>query len=308
MITSLVGYTGFVGSNLSASHDFDALYNSKNIHEAFGTNPDILIYSGLRAEKFLANKFPEKDLASVKEAFSNIQKINPKTVVLISTVDVYQSPLNVTEDSLIKTDNLPAYGLHRHLLEQWVEDEFENRLILRLPALFGMNLKKNFLYDYIHKIPSLLDESKFTDLCAIDSSLKLFYTKEENGFYKCRSLSENERNILKRYFSKVGFSALNFTDSRAVFQFYNLANLWNHITIALENGIQRLNLATEPISTSTLYHYLCGEEFTNEMIKPVPNYDFKTKYADIFGGDNGYLLSADTVMREIKEFVERSEL
>lgn len=307
MTTSLVGHTGFVGSNLVASYDFDNLYNSKNIHEAYGTNPDLLVYSGLRAEKFLANKFPEQDLASVKEAFSNMQKINPETIVLISTVDIYQNPVGVTEDSPIKTENLAAYGLHRHMLEKWVETEFKNHLILRLPALFGRNLKKNFLYDYIHRIPSLLDETKFTELCAEDSSLKSFYTKEDNGFYKCHPLSESDRMLLKEYFSNSGFSALNFTDSRAVFQFYNLENLWNHITIALEQGIQRLNLATEPTRVSELYHSLTGNEFVNEMERPVPNYDFRTKYADVFGGKNGYLQSAEAVLEEIKEFVSREE-
>ena len=305
MISSLVGYTGFVGSNLAASYDFDRLYNSKNIQKAYGTNPDLLIYSGLRAEKFLANKFPEQDLASVKEAFSNIQKINPETVVLISTVDIYQNPVGVTEDSPIRTENLAAYGLHRYMLERWIEEEFENRLILRLPALFGRNLKKNFLYDYIHKIPSLLDETKFTELCAVDSSLKSFYTKEDNGFYKCRSLSDSERIFLKDYFTNSGFSALNFTDSRAVFQFYNLENLWNHITTALNQGIQRLNLATEPIQVSDLYHALSGEIFVNEMDKPVPNYDFRTEHADVFGGKRGYLQSGESVLREIKDFVSR---
>lgn len=307
MTSALVGYTGFVGSNLVASFDFDNLYNSKNIQDAYGTEPDVLVYSGLRAEKFLANKFPEQDLASVKEAFSNIQKINPKTVVLISTVDVYLNPVDVTEDTKIKTENLPAYGLHRYMLERWIEGEFENHLILRLPALFGQNLKKNFLYDYIHRIPSLLDETKFTELCAVDSSIEPFYTKEDNGYYKCCSLSDKERIFLKNYFTNVGFSALNFTDSRAVFQFYNLENLWNHITIALDKGIQRLNLATEPIQISELYHFLSGEEFVNEMEKPVPNYNFRTNHADVFGGKNGYLQSVDMVMREIKEFVSREE-
>ncbi|MEG2500937.1 MAG: NAD(P)-dependent oxidoreductase, partial [Oscillospiraceae bacterium] len=36
MKTALVGYTGFVGSNIAAAHPFDGLYNSKNIKEAFG--------------------------------------------------------------------------------------------------------------------------------------------------------------------------------------------------------------------------------------------------------------------------------
>lgn len=33
-MTSLVGYTGFVGSNLYEADRFDAIYNSKNIREA----------------------------------------------------------------------------------------------------------------------------------------------------------------------------------------------------------------------------------------------------------------------------------
>lgn len=44
MKTALVGYTGFVGSNIYAAGSFDGAYNSKNIEEAYGTNPDLLIY------------------------------------------------------------------------------------------------------------------------------------------------------------------------------------------------------------------------------------------------------------------------
>ena len=62
---SLVGYTGFVGSNLYENGDFDCVYNSKNIAESFGTNPDLLVYSGVSAEMYLANNFPEKDFAQI---------------------------------------------------------------------------------------------------------------------------------------------------------------------------------------------------------------------------------------------------
>ena len=53
-MTILVGYTGFVGSNIydAAKDQMDAVYNSKNIEQAYGTNPDLLIYAGLRAEKY----------------------------------------------------------------------------------------------------------------------------------------------------------------------------------------------------------------------------------------------------------------
>ena len=37
----LVGHTGFVGSNLNREHKFDMVFNSKNIEEAYGTNPDL---------------------------------------------------------------------------------------------------------------------------------------------------------------------------------------------------------------------------------------------------------------------------
>ena len=79
---SLVGYTGFVGSNLNLNGEFQGLYNSKNIGEAFGTCPDILVYSGVPRQKFIANKYPERDFEIVKNAFENIKKINP--IVLIA--------------------------------------------------------------------------------------------------------------------------------------------------------------------------------------------------------------------------------
>jgi hypothetical protein len=61
MKKAIVGYTGFVGSNIYASGDFDGAYNTKNIQDAFGTCPDLLVYAGMRAEKFLANADPERD-------------------------------------------------------------------------------------------------------------------------------------------------------------------------------------------------------------------------------------------------------
>ena len=36
MRTALIGHTGFVGSNLAASHAFDDLYNTSNIEQIEG--------------------------------------------------------------------------------------------------------------------------------------------------------------------------------------------------------------------------------------------------------------------------------
>ena len=143
----LVGYTGFVGSNLLDTHKFDGLFKSANISDAFGEQPDLLVYSGVRAEMFLANKDPNSDKQMIENAIDNIKKINPKHIVLISTVAVYPNTVDVNEDSIICVDNLKPYGVNRYFLEQWVENNIENHLIVRLPAIYGKNLKKNFIFD-----------------------------------------------------------------------------------------------------------------------------------------------------------------
>lgn len=303
MKTALVGYSGFVGSNIYINGKFDAVYNSKNIEQAFGTNPDLLIYAGLRAEKYLANNAPEKDLELIEQAEDNIKKINPKKLVLISTIDVFKNPRDVDENSKIDTVNLHPYGYNRYLLELWVRDNYPDALIIRLPGLFGKNIKKNFIYDYINVIPFMLTETKFKELVKTDAELVKFYELQGNGFYKVNVLEE-DRELLKEKFRKLGFSALNFTDSRNIYQFYNLGRLWDDIQIALNAGITLWHPAVEPVSVGELYKYLTGSEFNNEL-KGIPVfYDYKTIHEKLFDGKNGYIEDKKVVLQEIKMFVK----
>ena len=69
MKTMLVGSTGFVGGNLAASHAFDGAFHSADIERAFGARPELLVYAGLPAAKYLANTDPAGDLAVVERAF-----------------------------------------------------------------------------------------------------------------------------------------------------------------------------------------------------------------------------------------------
>lgn len=300
----LVGYTGFVGSNIAAKGDFDNLYNSKNIAEAFGTAPDLLIYAGVRAEMFLANNAPEKDFAQIQEAFENIKKIAPKLVVLISTISVYGENPCGDEDTVIAENTLTAYGKNRLWLEKQIENCFPNHLTIRLPALYGINLKKNFIYDYIHFIPALLKNDKFLELEKQNAALGEFYKKQDNGFYKCRELTDDERSELKSFFKSVGFSALNFTDSRSKYQFYNLSCLYEHIQKALQSGLDLLNITTEPVSVSELFDFLENKTFVNELEKSPFNQNLRSKHAGVFGGKDGYFFDKQFVKENIKRFVE----
>lgn len=307
MKTQLVGSTGFVGGNLKRQYQFNGLYHSENIEEAYGKEPDLLVYSGVPAQKFLANQNPQKDFEIIENAIENIKKINPKKIVLISTIDVYKEPINVDEETKIIPENLQAYGKNRYYLEQWVQQNFEEYLIVHLPGLYGENIKKNFIYDLINVIPSMLKEEKFKEITKNDNYIEAYYEKLENGFYKCKELGKKERKELKEYFNRINFSALNFTDSRGKYQFYNLSYLWEHITIALKNNIRILNLATEPISISELYQYIKKEKFINEITENIPNYNFKTKYDNIYNGKNGYIFDKKYVLEDIAKFVEDKE-
>lgn len=300
----LVGYTGFVGSNILRNMEFDAVFNSTNIEEAYGSSPDLLIYSGIRAEKFFADTNPEEDLGNIRKAIEIIKAINPRRLVLISTIDVYGIPNEVDEDSEINESVLTPYGANRRLLEKTVQNMYSDALIVRLPALFGHNLKKNFLYDYIHFIPSLLNTQKYQELSKRDDRIRKYYQFAKDGFYRCCAKTDEDREKLKECLKELEFSALHFTDSRSMFQFYNLAYLVKHIQTAFDYKIKVLNLAVEPILVSEVYFYLKGEVFVNETGKAPFHYNFKTKYADLFGGENGYIFAKDTVLSDIKNFVK----
>lgn len=304
MKTALVGYTGFVGSNLAASFHFDGLYNSKNVRDAYQTTPDFLVYAGVRAEKFLANANPEQDHEMMQTALDNIKAINSKKLVLISTVDVYKDPCEVDENTIIDTSALQPYGANRYYLECQVRELYPQATIVRLPALFGIGLKKNFIYDYIHRIPSLLNTAKLAELSMKIPELKDYYHLQENGFYKYDCPKDKNPKNLQKQLEAVGFTALNFTDSRSNYQFYNLAHLWDDIYHAFRLEIPLLNVATEPINAGILYHYLSNEDYENHCSDFYPQYNFKSIYAEQMGGKDGYLYSGEQMMKEIGAFVK----
>ena len=156
----------------------------------------------------------------------------------------------------------------------------------------------------MNKIPTMIRKEKFWELAEQESDLNLYYERKDSNFYKCCPITKEEKQKVEICLDRVGFSALNFTDSRAVFQFYNLSHLWEHILIALNNNLTVLNLATEPISVDELYYHLTNDKFVNEINPCPPKYDFRTKYDYLFNGKHGYIYDKNTVLQEIVEFIE----
>lgn len=300
MHTALVGCTGFVGGNLAAHRAFDGLYHSKNIESAFGTNPDLLVYAGVPAAKFLANTDAQGDAAVCKNALLNIEKINPKKLVLISTVDVYAQPNGADEKTPADFNNPAAYGRNRAQLEADVRAAYPDALIVRLPGLFGCGLKKNFIYDFLTITPSMLKNEKYAALAEKSALVKEAYQPAENGFYKLHTPSA----ALRAWFAENDFNALSFTDSRASYQFYDLSNLWQDISTALAADLQLLNIATEPVSAAEVYGALThGGVFCNEISAAPAAYDMRSQYDALYHGENGYLYTKQMVLDALCAYV-----
>lgn len=150
MNDALIGHSGYVGTTLQRQRAFASRYRSTDIDQIRGKRFDLLICAGAPAQKWLANKEPERDCASLESLMAQLGTVQAETFVLISTVDVFKQPIGVDETSEIDEAGLHAYGRHRLLLERFVADRFRRSLIVRLPGLVGPGLRKNIIYDLHH--------------------------------------------------------------------------------------------------------------------------------------------------------------
>ncbi|MDR8365333.1 pyridine nucleotide transhydrogenase [Pseudomonas sp. JL3] len=150
MADALIGSSGFVGSTLLNQTQFEFHYRSTNIQEIDGKSFDTVVCAAAPAQKWIANKNPEKDREIIDAIISHLKTISCNNFILISTVDVFNSPIGVNEASPINENELQAYGLNRRRLEKFVEQHFERHLIVRLPGLVGPGLRKNVIYDFQH--------------------------------------------------------------------------------------------------------------------------------------------------------------
>lgn len=155
---SLVGATGFLGLNIQRQGG-DAItrtYDSKTVSDLSRAQHDVIICAAPSAVKHLANKEPEKDRATVRELARLLTKCaasGATRLVLIGTIDVYGDTQIHDPTASEATEPAPScpYGDHRRELETLCHEAYGDRLVvLRLPALFGPGLKKNYLFDLLH--------------------------------------------------------------------------------------------------------------------------------------------------------------
>jgi nucleoside-diphosphate-sugar epimerase len=309
-LPALVGYTGFVGSNLMAQYDFQQTYNSKNIAGAYGLKPDLLVYAGVAGTKFIANGDPAADRAIIADAAENIRRIAPEKIVLISTIDVYPPGRCGYESDRIDYGGQTDYGLHRLQLEKWVAEHIKDHHIIRLPGIYGRNLKKNLIFDLIYGVFPILKLELYERLRSSDPFFETVYRPSSAGHYYLHSFCADDLRRIRRVMNHLEIDALQYTDSRGIYQYYDLKNLWKHIRTAVQNEIRVLNIAPEPISAKELVEFVTRRSFRNHKAGPFPRYDMKTSHAALFQMESvakNYIGSRSQVLKNIKEFVHEQK-
>jgi len=254
MKNALIGYTGFLGSNLKLQNKFDFFFNTNNINNIKNNSYDLVVCCAPNAEKWLANKNPNNDLENIEKLISNLKYIKCKKFILLSTVDVFSLPSNVDEDTLVEEKFLKPYGLNRRSLEKFVEKNFPNKMIVRLPGLVGPGLKKNIIFD----------------------------------------LHNNNQ--------------LSKVDSRNLYQFYPVVELWKCINLANNLNKELVHFSSEPVSVSEISRQCFGKFFLNELDDPIQKYDLKSLYTKgIFGRVGPYLYSKSEIFEYITTYAKSED-
>lgn len=147
---ALIGYTGFIGSNLIYYKKNIDKFNSKNINKISNNSYDIIICAGTSSKRWIANKYPKEDKKKILSLINNLKQIRTEKFILISTCEVFHNSKVLNENTKIFKKNKDHYSKNRILLENFCKKKFQNIHIIRLPIVYGTNFSKNFIFDLLN--------------------------------------------------------------------------------------------------------------------------------------------------------------
>ena len=101
---------------------------------------------------------------------------------------------------------------------------------------------------------------------------------------------------------------LQSIDSRGIFQFYPMVNLWCDINVAVEAGLKLLHLTAEPISVAEISLKGFGKKFEQAVISNPATYDLRSCHAHIFGGSGFYQYSSRDTIHAVRSYAQAEPL
>lgn len=309
--TGLIGHTGFVGSALLRQTAFGACYNSKTIAdiegEAFGT----LVCAAAPGSMVEANRAPERDKAQIDALIARLDRVEAERLVLVSSIAVLADFAGGDDEGTGAFQQELAYGRHRRALEAFVEKRFPGSLIVRLPALFGTGLRKNFLFDLMNPVPTMLTEAKCdTIAAALEGDLAgwlaaLYAPDAVTGLLKLDRAAldaDPRRPELEAALDAMGATATQFHHRETTYQYYPIGRLWQDIGIALDAGLTHLHLAPEPLAAADIHVRLTGCPMPETPAR-LHREDMRTRHAALWGAEGSYQFTAADTLDSLAAFL-----
>ncbi|WP_313684051.1 pyridine nucleotide transhydrogenase [Pantoea sp.] len=93
-------------------------------------------------------------------------------------------------------------------------------------------------------------------------------------------------------------------ESRGVFQFYPMINLWYDIEIALQHKLKLLHLTAAPVSVADVAKHGFGFEFTNHVQDKPGNYSMKSRYSHLFTSDADYQYNRRESLMAVRAYAQ----
>ncbi|MGY4490168.1 pyridine nucleotide transhydrogenase [Pseudomonas sp. TE3610] len=97
---------------------------------------------------------------------------------------------------------------------------------------------------------------------------------------------------------------LGAIDSRGVFQFYPMVNLWYDIQIALQAGLSLVHLGAEPISVARLAQQGFGRPLEQHLEQSPAIYDMRTRFANLYGAAGHYPYSVRDTLMAVRAYAQ----
>lgn len=109
-----------------------------------------------------------------------------------------------------------------------------------------------------------------------------------------------KKNII---FDLLHDNCLESINPESSFQYYDLGRLWTDLEKVIAEGLPLLNLATEPVKTSHILDRFFADKQVGAKAGALASYDFRSQHAALWGGANGYLYDAATVLDDLARFI-----
>nr|VFJ98833.1 MAG: Nucleoside-diphosphate-sugar epimerase [Candidatus Kentron sp. LFY] len=97
---------------------------------------------------------------------------------------------------------------------------------------------------------------------------------------------------------------LHAIESRGIFQFYPIVNLWYDIQTILDAGIQLIHFTAAPISVADVSLHGFGKPFEQQLAGTPAWYNMRTRYAAAFGVQRPYQYSIRETIQAIRAYAQ----